>query len=128
MNVDTSDPATFSPAAIDLEIRACIKRMEKGVKYTSDAEAVASKARRDYDVAVAKATLRVADVGLPNAEARKAWVVLETQVEREKADVLEEAYKYAQRQARALEHELSGLRSLLVTSRQLYGEVGRGES
>lgn len=125
--MDRSNPESYSPAAIDMEIRDTIHRIERGVTTTADAAKAAAAARREFDRAFAQATMRAADAGLPNMEARKAWAVLETMAEREKAEVLEEAHKYASALGRALEKKLEGLRSLLVSARTLYGEVGRGE-
>lgn len=125
--MEATNPETYSPAAIDQEIREVIRRIEKGVTTTADAAKIAASARREFDEAMARATLRASDMGLPNAEARKAWAVLETMPQREKAEVLEEAHKYAVALGRALVSRLDGLRSLLVSARTLYSEVGRGE-
>lgn len=125
----TYSPEAFAPAAIDAEIRSCIKRIEQGVIVVSKAEAAASAARREFDRAFAQATVDAAmnpELGR-NAETRKAYAVLNTMSARENAEIKEEAKRFAERQARALVEEMSGLRSLLVSARALYSEVGRGE-
>lgn len=117
----TSNPEYLSPAAVDAAIADCVNRIAGMVKTVSEAEATASHERRLFDWAWAQATLRAEG---SNAEARKAEVVIKTMTERAKAEVAEEAYRFAQRRARALEKELDGLRSQGVSIRAMYASVG----
>jgi hypothetical protein len=122
--IDATDPETYAPAALDAQIRHCVERIAKGVFKTTERERVAEEARRVFDRAWAHAVLAAEG---RNAEERKAHVILATMAEREAAELAEVEFRFAQRLARALEKELDGLRSCLVTSRMLWGEIGRGD-
>jgi hypothetical protein len=119
----TSNPEYLSPAAVDAAIAECVNQIAASVKTVSDAEATASHQRRLFDWAWAQATLRAEG---SNAEARKAFVMIKTMDERAKAEVAEEAYRFSQRHARALEKRLDGLRSQGVSIRAMYGSAGVG--
>jgi hypothetical protein len=120
----TSNPEYLSPAAVDAAIAECVNDIAASVKIVSDAEAVASHERRLFDWAWAQATLHAEG---SNAEARKAWVMIQTMSERAKAEIAEESYRFAQRRARALEKRLDGLRSQGVSIRTMYGSAGVGD-
>ena len=114
---------TFNPVDIELAIRDCANRIAKGVKVCGAAYEAFLEADRDYDRAYAQAFLRHEG---PQTEKRYA-AERDTYPERTKRDVMDAAYRYADRQAKALESELRAWQSVGASVRAMYGVAGRGE-
>jgi hypothetical protein len=107
----------LNPVDIEHAIRECSDRIHKGVSVVSNLEAVARKARRDYDAAYARAYMSHKGP----AHEKRYGATLETTAELEKADEAEVAFKYAERQARALAEELRSWQSVGASVRMMYG-------
>ncbi|WP_228002175.1 hypothetical protein [Nocardia australiensis] len=114
----------YNPVSVENAIRECANRIAKGVTVCGNAYAAFLDADRSYDRVFASAYL---DADGP-AHERKYVAELATQEEREKRDVADAAYRYADRTARAVEAELRAWQSVGASIRQAYGVAGRGEA
>lgn len=115
--------APLNPVQIEEAIRACIRRIHEGVKVTSDAEREYRRLNREYDALFAQAYLEAPGP----AHEKKYRAQLATRHMRERAEQAEEVFKYAERQAKALDAELRGLQSTNANIRTMYGaETGVG--
>ena len=81
------------------------------------------EADRTYDAAFALAYL---DHEGP-AHEKKYAAELATLEQREKRDIADAAYRYADRTAKALENELRAMQSVGASIRAMYATAGRGE-
>ncbi len=115
--------ADWSPVAVESKIAECAQRIAKGVKVCADSHRQFLAADRDYDVAYSAAFLSYDG---PQTEKKHAAVVA-TAAEREARDVAEAAYRYADRQAKAIEAELMAYQSISRSIGQAYNVAGRGE-
>ena len=115
---------TISPVQIENSIREIAGRISNGVRVVSDRYATFLAMEREYDHAFAAAYM--AHEG-PAHEKRYA-AELATARERERRDLADVAFRYADRTARALENELRAYQSIGASVRQMYGVAGRGES
>lgn len=113
----------MNPVAIEEAIRECANRIAKGVSVVSNAYAAFLAADREYDQAVARAYIEAGGA----AHERKYIAELATVEEREKKDIADAAYRYADRTAKALEAELRALQSVGASVRGMYSVAGRGE-
>lgn len=113
----------LSPVSVETAIRECANRIANGVKVCSDRYREFLQADHDLDVAYARAFL--AHEG-PQTEKRYA-AELATESQRSKRDTADAAYRYADRQNRALHAELDAYRSIGASVRQAYSVAGRGE-
>lgn len=120
MTVSTED---WSPVRVETSIREVSARISKGVAVCSDRYAAYLAADRVYEQAFARAYM--AHDGA--AHERKYAAVLATAVEQEARDAADVAYRYADRQAKALENELRALQSVGASIRSMYSVAGRGE-
>ncbi|RVW03026.1 hypothetical protein [Rhodococcus xishaensis] len=114
---------TFDPVSIERAIGECANRIAKGVTVCSNTYSAFLDADRGYDQAYAKAYLEAGGA----AHERKYVAELATVEEREGRDLAEAAYRYADRQARALEAELRAWQSVGASVRSMYAVAGRGE-
>lgn len=80
-------------------------------------------AKREYDKAKAHAIL-AAHGTIPE---KNAQVELATTTEREAMDHAYASWKYADRRAKALDHQLDAIRSIGASVRSIYSVAGRGE-
>lgn len=115
--------ATFNPVQIENAIRDCANRIANGVRVCGAAYEAFLEADREYDREFARAFLKHEG---PQTEKRYAAEFATTE-QRKKRDVLDAAYRYADRQAKALENELRAWQSVGASVRQMYGVAGRGE-
>lgn len=115
---------SFDPVSVENAIRECANRIAKGVTICGNQYAAFLAADRAYDQAFAKAYI---DAG-GAAHERKYIAELATVEEREARDVADAAYRYSDRQAKALEAELRAMQSVGASIRSMYGVAGRGES
>ncbi|NKW26806.1 hypothetical protein GS946_05375 [Rhodococcus hoagii] len=112
----------FNPVSVEQSIRQCANNIARGVTVCSNAYAEFLKADHVYDQAFARAYLEAGGA----AHERKYRAELETAAEREKRDIADAAYRYADRQAKALESELRAMQSVGASVRGMYGVAGRG--
>lgn len=117
--------ADWSPATVEAAIHGCSQRIAKGVLICDKAYREFLKADHDYDLAFAKAYLRLD--GTP-AHERKYQAEVDTMTEREDRDIKEASYKLADRNMKAIQSELDALRSIGTSVRQAYSVAGRGEA
>lgn len=114
----------LNPVSIEQAIREVSNRIANGVRVVSDRYAEWLEAVRAYDQAFARAYM-AAD---GPAHERKYAAELATLAERERRDATDVLYRYADRQARALESELRAMQSVGASVRAMYGTtqgVGR---
>ncbi|MCR8695552.1 hypothetical protein NWP13_23770 [Rhodococcus pyridinivorans] len=114
----------MNPVAIEEAIRDCANRIAKGVTVCSNRYSEFLDADRAYDQAFARAYIEADGA----AHERKHIAELATADERASRDLADAAYKYADRQAKALEAELRALQSVGASVRGMYQVAGRGES
>ncbi|NKS42266.1 hypothetical protein GS496_18450 [Rhodococcus hoagii] len=114
---------SFDPVSVENAIRECANRIAKGVTICGNQYATFLAADRAYDQAFARAYI---DAG-GAAHERKYIAELATVEEREARDVADAAYRYSDRQAKALEAELRAMQSVGASIRSMYGVAGRGE-
>lgn len=121
------DEDYLNPLSI-LQVEAAIRdlstRIAKGVRICSERYEGFLAADRLYDRAYAQAYLNASDYP---AHERKFRAELATEGERANRDVADAAYKFADRQARALESELRATQSLGASIRAQFSVAGRGE-
>lgn len=113
-----------NPVTVEQNIRTCSERIANGVKVCDERYRKWLEADHAYDVAFARAYLNHDGP----AHEKKHVAELETQQERKARDVADAAYRYADRNARALENELRAWQSVGASVRAMYGVAGRGES
>lgn len=113
----------LNPARIETAIRECAKRIGDGVLECNRRYKTYLQAQREYDQAYARAYLR-AD-GPAHEKRYRAEVA--TSEERERRDVADAAYKYADRQSKALTEELRAWQSVGASVRAMFQVAGRGE-
>lgn len=114
---------TFDPVSIEEAIRNCANRIAKGVTVVANRYSAFLDADRAYDQAYAQAYLEAGGA----AHERKYIAELATVDERQARDLADAAFRYADRQAKALESELRALQSVGASSRAMFSVAGRGE-
>jgi len=117
-----TDP--LNPVEIEARIRSISNRIAEGVIITSNRHAAFLAADHVYDLAFARAFM--AHDG-PATE-KKYAAELATEDERQARDIADAAYRYADRQAKALENELRAYQSVGASVRAMYAVAGRGET
>lgn len=115
----------YNPVTVEQAIRDCSNRIAKGVTVCANTYAAYLNADRAYDQAYASEYIRASD---KPAHERKYVAELATAGEREARDLADAAYRYSDRQARALESELRAWQSVGASIRSAYAVAGRGES
>jgi hypothetical protein len=113
----------LNPVDIEQRIRQLADGISRGVKVCSDAYERFLLADRTYDRAYARAFLKASG----SVDARKYQSELDTVEERDALDVADVAYRYADRNAKALESELRAYQSVGASVRAMYQVAGRGE-
>lgn len=113
----------INPVAVENAIRTCSDRIANGVKVCDERYRAFLEMDHAYDLAYAGAYL---DAAGP-AHAKKYEAELATMAERKARDVADAAYRYADRQARALENELRAWQSVGASIRAMYAVAGVGE-
>lgn len=114
----------YNPVTIEAAIRECANQIARSVTVCNDAYIAYRKADHEYDVAYARAYVRIEGP----AHKREQLAELETIDERRARDVADAAYKHADRRAKALDAELRAWQSVGASVRAMYGVAGRGES
>lgn len=115
---------TYAPEQIEAAIRDVSNRIANGVRICATRYEAYLKADREYDQQFAAAYL---DANDKPAHERKYIAELETVNARQLRDQADAAYRYADRQAKALELELRALQSVGASIRTVFGVAGRGE-
>lgn len=113
----------FNPVTVETAIRDCANRIGKGVSVCANAYAAFLDAERMYDRAFAAAYMGYDGP----AHAKKYAAELETGELRAVRDEKDAAYRYADRQSRALTEELRAFQSIGASIRMMYGVAGRGD-
>lgn len=114
----------LNPVSIEQAIRDVSTRIATGVRVTSDRYRDWLDADRSYDQAFARAYMAAEGP----AHERKYAAELATLAERERRDAADVLFRYADRQARALENELRAYQSIGASIRSMYSApqgVGR---
>jgi hypothetical protein len=111
------------PVSIENAIRDCANRIAKGVLVCAERYEAWLDADRSYDRAYAQAYMRHDGA----AHEKKYAAELATTEERAVRDVADAAYRFADRQAKALESELRAYQSVGASVRAMYSVAGRGE-
>lgn len=114
----------LNPVSIENAIKACSDRISKGVMVCDERYRAFLEADHAYDVAFARSYL---EHSLSPAHERKYAAELDTQELRAARDTADAAYRYADRQARALENELRALQSVGASVRSMFSVAGTGE-
>lgn len=118
-----SDGDIYNPAQIEEAIRQCANRIATSVTVCGARYDEWLTALREYDQAFAHAYLK-ADGPAHEKRYRAEVATLE---ERTKRDVMDAAYRYAERTSKAVIEELRAWQSVGASVRAQYGVAGRGE-
>ena len=113
----------LNPVTVEAAIRGVADRIAKGVTVVSNAYAAFLNADRMYDRAFAQAYM--AHKG--PAHEKKYHAEIETGELRAKRDEADAAFRYADRQAKALQEQLRAHQSVGASVRSMYSVAGRGE-
>jgi hypothetical protein len=113
----------LNPVDIEAKIREVANSIAHGVKVCDHAYKKFLEAERTYDAAFARAYLGHQGP----AHEKKYAAELATMRERETRDVADAAYRYTDRQAKALQDELRALQSVGASIRAMYATAGVGE-
>lgn len=113
--------APINPVDIESAIRKIADRIARGVLVCDERYRAHLDAQRDYDAAYARAYL---EHDGPAHEKRYA-AELATEQQRTARDVADAAYRYADRQAKALDAELRAWQSVGASVRAMYNVAGR---
>lgn len=111
-----------NPVVVEQAIRACSDRISQGVIVCDKRYTAFLEADHAFDVAFAHAYLNADGP----AHERRYAAELATQAERKARDVADAAYRFADRQAKALEAELRSWQSVGASVRSMYATAGVG--
>lgn len=114
----------WNPAEVEERIRDVSNRIANGVSVCNKQYRAFLDADRALDAAFARAYMAHSGP----AHEKKYAAELATQAEREARDETDATYRYADRQAKALQDELRALQSVGASIRSMYAVAGRGES
>ena len=114
----------MNPVSVEAAIRECAARIANGVKVCSERYAEFLRAENTYERAYAVAYMQHDGP----AHEKKYGAVLATVGEKDALDAADAAYRFADRQARALDSELRAWQSVGASVRSMYAVAGRGES
>ncbi|MGC0365052.1 hypothetical protein ABH922_003036 [Rhodococcus sp. 27YEA15] len=113
----------FNPVAVEQGIRDCANNIAKGVTICANAYSAYLDADRMYDREYARAYMCHSGP----AHEKKYAAEIATGEARAIRDEKDAAYRYSDRQAKALESELRAWQSLGASVRSAYNVAGRGE-
>lgn len=113
----------LNPVEVEKAILQTEARITRGVRVVSEQYEKFLTADREFDVAYSKA-YRGADGTI---EDRKHEAIIATEKLRQKRDDAEVLFKYADRQAKALQETLRAFQSVGASVRTMYGVAGRGD-
>lgn len=112
----------WNPVSVEKAIVKVVDEIALGISKASEAYENFLKANHAYDMAFARAYMSYDGA----AHAKKYAAELATEGERLDRDAADVAYRYIERNNKALEKKLDALRSIGVGVRQAYQEAGRG--
>lgn len=110
----------FNPTDVESSIRTVSNQISQNVLFSDQEYRKFLTADHQYDLAYARAYMNHQG---PSHE-KKYAAELATETERADRDVAEAAYRYADRQARALEAELRSWQSVNASVRAMYSAAG----
>lgn len=110
----------LNPVDIEQAIRGLANRISNGVRVVSDRYRDHLDADREYEQSFARAYMAAEGP----AHERKYAAELATMQERERRDAADVLYRYADRQAKALENELRAMQSVGASVRAMYQSGG----
>lgn len=113
----------WNPASVEAAILNVVNEMAFGIQKASDGYERYLKSDHAFDLAFARAYMAYEGA----AHAKKYAAELATEVERTDRDAADVAYRFVERNNKALEKKLDALRSIGVSVRQAYQDAGRGE-
>lgn len=113
----------WNPASVERAILESVNDIAFGIQKASDAYEQYLKADHAFDLAFAKAYMAYEGA----AHAKKYAAEIATEDERCNRDAADVAYRYTERNNKALEKKLDALRSIGASVRQAYQDAGRGE-
>lgn len=119
MTAQAEEVPVINPADSEAWIRETSNRIAKGVRVVTAAEREAKAARRAFDLAYAQAYKRTEGP----VHVRRYEADIASMPHRETA---ENAFKHAERTARALERELFAAMAVNSNIRSMYGAAGVG--
>jgi hypothetical protein len=114
--------APINPVEVENNIRIISERIENGVKVCDERYRAFLDADHAYDLAFAHAIVNHTGPGYE----KKYAAELATVKERKARDAADAAYRYADRQAKALVEELRAWQSRGASVRAMYGVAGVG--
>ena len=114
----------WNPTEVENRIREISGRIANGVAVCDRTYRAHLDAQRAYDAAFARAYMAHAGA----AHEKRYAAELATAEKREERDKADAAYRYADRQAKALTEELRAMQSVGASIRAMYQTAGRGES
>lgn len=123
MTEPAAAPEPYTPVSVEKAINHCANRIAKGVSVVNERYKAFLTADRDFDRAFSQAFL---DHDGPQTEKKHAAVVATISL-RQARDVADAAYRYAAKQAAALEDELRALQSVSKSIASTYSAAGVGE-
>lgn len=112
----------WNPVSVEKAIVDVVDQIAAGIRNASNSYENYLKENHAYELAFAKAYMSYDGP----AHAKKYAAELATESERIDRDAADVAYRYVERNNRALEKKLDALRSIGVGVRQAYQEAGRG--
>lgn len=112
-----------NPVSVENAIRETSDQIAGGVVTCDQSYRAFLAADRAYDRAFALAYMRHNGP----AHERKYAAELATEKEREARDIADAAYRYADRQSKALQDKLRALQSVGASVRAMFGAAGVGE-
>lgn len=112
-----------NPASVEQEILRISNRIAKSAGVCDERYREFLTADRAFDVAEARAYLGHEGP----AHEKKYAATLVTEGERERRDVADAAYRYADRLSKALTAELMAMQSVNKSVLAMYGAAGKGE-
>lgn len=115
--------AVLNPVDVEQSIRMVSNQIAQNVRFADQRYREFLDADRAYDQAYARAYMSHQG---PSHEKRYA-AELATETERAARDVADAAYRYADRQAKALDSELRSWQSVGASVRSMYGSTGSGQ-
>jgi hypothetical protein len=116
----THEHSEVTPVTAETAIDFCIQQLRKAPHIIRERLATYNALKHAFDIKMAQ----VADATEGTELAKKRAATLACIAERQAMDSANEAYKYAQARARALEKELSGLQSVNKSVTNSYNTSG----
>ena len=111
----------YNPVRLEQALQDCANQIAKSVPICGELYTQFRTAERNYDLAFASAYVNADGP----AHEKRYRATLATAEQREKLDVADAAYRFADRESKAAEAELRAIQSLGASVRQAYDVAGR---